>query len=198
MGAHARTNSPSGSRRWLACPGSERMIRQATEQGLVDAPGPWAAEGSALHSGAERQVWHLITGEGDAVALGDDLGEGYLADAERLEAIQYYATYITRLLGGKTPTLFGVETQVDLSRYLPDWFGTADFWWLDTDTSTLHVVDAKFGRKPVDAENNPQLMIYALGLLDELDLYAEVKNVQLHIVQPRLAGADEEEVSDGR
>jgi hypothetical protein len=53
--------------------------------------------------------------------------------------------------------------------------------------SRLHVIDLKYGRGVrVDAERNPQLILYALAALDTLDPLGEVTDVMLTIHQPRL------------
>ena len=51
----------------------------------------------------------------------------------------------------------------------------------------LHVCDLKFGKgEPVSAEENPQLAIYAGAALAAFDFLGEIREVCMHIVQPRL------------
>jgi hypothetical protein len=53
---------------------------------------------------------------------------------------------------------------------LPGAFGTADAIVLSDDGETLTVVDYKNGYTEVDAERNAQLMLYALGALNGVEL----------------------------
>ena len=53
--------------------------------------------------------------------------------------------------------------------------------------SYIHIIDLKLGRGvQVDAERNPQLMIYGLGVLSKAELLYDPKVVRLTIFQPRL------------
>lgn len=64
-------------------------------------------------------------------------------------------------------------------------WGTVDAALLTT--SSIHVFDLKYGEnEPVDAKNNAQLMLYAVGLYQAYKpLYPSVNDIVLHIVQPR-------------
>jgi len=78
-----------------------------------------------------------------------------------------------------------VERRVDYSAYMPDMldvpsFGTADIVIKSSLERTIAIIDLKYGRINVEAKNNYQLMLYALGCLsDEYDEY------HLCIYQPR-------------
>lgn len=54
-------------------------------------------------------------------------------------------------------------------------------------TQTIHVFDLKYGEnEPVDAKNNAQLMLYAVGLYQAYKpLYPSINDIVLHIIQPR-------------
>lgn len=54
-------------------------------------------------------------------------------------------------------------------------------------TSSIHVFDLKYGEnEPVDAKNNAQLMLYAVGLYQTYkSLYPSITDIVLHIIQPR-------------
>jgi hypothetical protein len=82
------------------------------------------------------------------------------------------------------------EKRVDFSQYVPEGFGTADCLILAGDT--LHVVDYKHGKGVVvDADHNPQMMLYALGAMSELSLLYRFKFVHMTIVQPRVSNISE-------
>lgn len=67
------------------------------------------------------------------------------------------------------PTLLVlIEQRLDFSCYVPDGFGTGDC--LIVADKLLHIIDFKYGQGVlVDAEENPQMMLYALGALRQFD-----------------------------
>jgi hypothetical protein len=83
---------------------------------------------------------------------------------------------------------YGIEHRTEFSRYvdIEGQFGTTDTWIANLEENELIVADAKFGYRPVAVEDNSQLMIYALGVLDELSLVYEFEKVRLMIFQPRV------------
>ena len=61
-----------------------------------------------------------------------------------------------------------IEQRLDFSCYVPDGFGTGDC--LIVADKLLHIIDFKYGQGVlVDAEENPQMMLYALGALRQFD-----------------------------
>lgn len=92
-----------------------------------------------------------------------------------------------------------VEVRVDLSDWLPEQFGTCDTFWLvpvkrKPGVYDLYVSDLKFGiGKPVSAEGNKQLRLYALGAWVALGR-PQIRNVILNIDQPRAGGMKFDEI----
>ena len=79
-----------------------------------------------------------------------------------------------------------------------DIYGAVDLWWLDANLC-LHILDYKFGKTPVEVEENSQLKAYALGLAsmipdtveidgEQVSLMNEGSKVYLHVVQPDVLG----------
>lgn len=63
-------------------------------------------------------------------------------------------------------------------------FGTGDC--LIIANKTLYIIDLKYGRGVlVDAEDNPQMMLYALGALNIFDALYDIEEVEMTIFQPR-------------
>ena len=79
---------------------------------------------------------------------------------------------------------------------IPVQFGTSDPVIIQPEQRELICMDLKYGRGvQVYAEQNEQLMLYALGALDEFGLLYEFDTVLLVIHQPRLNHLDEWRVS---
>ena len=174
---HARF-SPSAAKRSLNCPPSLVLGEQFAEE-----ESPYAAEGSAGHALAEHLIKkHLKQRSKRPVS-------DYYSD-DLLESVQAYVDYcIGEIEDAKhecPDPYFAVEQRVDVSAYVAECFGTADMVVV-TDT-VLHIIDLKLGRGvEVEADDNPQLKIYGLGLLTIHEMLRDIEVVRLTIYQPRLA-----------
>lgn len=185
MGGHARF-SPSAAKRRLNCPPSLVL-----EEQFADEESGYAAEGSAGHALAEHLVKkHLKLRSKRPVS-------DYYSD-ELLEAVDEYVTYVIGEIEEakricKDP-VFSVEQRVDASDYVDECFGTADMV-IVTD-KVAHIIDLKLGKGvPVFSEENPQLMIYGLGILSMAELLYDVETVRLTIFQPRLDNSSTWDIS---
>lgn len=77
-----------------------------------------------------------------------------------------------------------IEQYLDFSCYVPDGFGTGDCIIISDEK--LHIVDFKYGMGIlVEAEDNPQMKLYALGALELYDALYDIKEVSMTIFQPR-------------
>ena len=67
----------------------------------------------------------------------------------------------------------------DLTDVVPDGFGTNDA--IVIAEGEMHVHDLKFGRGVrVEAQNNPQLMLYAYGAFTGFDSFYDIKRITAH------------------
>ena len=181
--------SPSKSHMWLACPGSMAFPENQDPDGGSSA---YADDGSATHYFASE----LLQGrEHTEVTIN---GKVYVCDDERGDRVQGYVDDVRRRAAGGY--LF-VERFVDLSHTLgEDQGGTADAVIALPSRRMAIVEDLKDGSgekvyASYQGEPNPQLALYALGALPELELFGEIDNVQLVIYQPKLNHIDEFEIS---
>lgn len=77
-----------------------------------------------------------------------------------------------------------IEQHLDFSCYVPEGFGTGDCIIVSDDR--IHIVDFKYGIGVlVEAENNPQMKLYALGALALYDALYDIREVSMTIFQPR-------------
>ena len=168
--------SASSSERWLCCPPSARL-----EETIPEKASAYAAEGTLAHSRAEEKLTNYLEGH--------PRKKVQCPDKEMDEATTNYRNYVIEVLNAekkKDPCaqLF-VEVEVDLSKWIPEGFGTSDAVVVSTDT--LHVIDFKYGAGvPVNAYHNSQLLLYAAGTMNIYEPLYGFSNVTVHIYQPRI------------
>lgn len=180
--------SASGAHRWLHCTGSPLL-----EKDFPDSTSVYAQEGTLAHELCELKLMDY-TGEitkRKLTSMKNKLMKSELWQPEMDSTSEAYLDYIKDITMSYTvkPVIL-TEKRVDFSRYVPEGFGTADCLILAGDT--LHVVDYKHGKGVVvDADHNPQMMLYALGAMSELSLLYRFKFVHMTIVQPRVNNISE-------
>lgn len=183
--------SASGAHRWLSCPPSAKL-----EAELPDKTSPYAREGTLAHLLAEHKAAVAI---GDLKAKEYDLwlknsfpkSDGYdeFFNAEMDECATAYADFIKAKLNETWETcqdaFAELEVKLDFSEWVPKGFGTGDCIIVADDV--LNVIDLKYGKGvAVDAEDNDQMKLYALGALKAYEDLYDVKEICMTIFQPRL------------
>jgi len=171
---HSRV-SPSGYEAALLCPGRPLATAQYPRTSNEAAD-----EGTDAH---ELAAFCLTAGVTPDRMVGEKLPLGHVVTQEMADFVTVYVDHVNSLRGMQY-----VEQWVDIDRWIgEEGGGTADA--IVREGCALRVVDLKYGlRHAVSAENNPQLMGYALGALDKFDPDREITHVFLHIVQPRNGG----------
>ena len=182
---HARF-SPSAANRRIHCPPSLLLEEQFEEGESV-----YAAEGTAGHSLAEHLVRKYLKLRTKRPA------SEYYTD-ELVSAVDEYVSFVIAEIEEarrvcKQPIIL-VEQRVDASEYVENCFGTADMVII-TD-KMAHIIDLKLGKGvEVHAEENPQLMIYGLGVLHMAEALYDIETVRMTIFQPRLFNSSTWDVS---
>ena len=179
MGNHALL-SASSSHRWLNCPPSARLC-----EGYDDKGSNFAAEGSDAHSLCEYKLRKALGMEAK-----DPTEDLTWYDAEMEESASGYAAFVMELVAEAKKTcsdpVILIEQRLDYSKYVQSGFGTGDCVLISD--GTLHIVDFKYGRGVlVEAEDNPQMKLYALGALEIFDCLYDIDTVSMTIYQPRRA-----------
>lgn len=177
MAKHAYL-SASASHRWLSCPPSAKLCAE-----IRDEASPYAQQGTDAHELCEYKVLH---------ALGEDVKDPTenldFFDTEMDDCTDEYCFYVMEQFAKakqlcEDPKVL-VEQRLDFSKWVPDGFGTGDC--LIVADKVLQIIDFKYGLGIlVEAENNPQMMCYALGALDVYDGIYDIETVEMTIFQPR-------------
>ena len=181
----------SGASRWLKCPGSVTFSR-----GVADDESEHAALGTAAHTlGAiclttDTDAWEHMGkwpgSDGHLYQEPDDPSCWFQADKEMVDAVQVYLNGVRSEHRERNQYNSFVERRFHCPSIHPLFFGTSDFCHVDAEDRTLHVWDYKHGAGIViEVQENPQLMYYAVGVLEDLDLWRAVDKVVLHVAQPR-------------
>lgn len=182
--AHALL-SASSAHRWLACPPSA-----VAAEAYPDQDTEFTREGTLAHEVAEvvaRQ--RLLPSTAPA-----SLPEG--ATHEMVDCANEYADYILEQLKSEHALVL-LEQRVDYSPWAPGGFGTCDCIIVQDDVLTI--IDYKYGQGvAVDATDNSQMKLYALGALNDYGFALEVTKVEMHIFQPRInnVSKDTQQVED--
>lgn len=171
--------SASSAERWIKCPPSALPNATVEDKGSV-----YAEEGTAAHALCEAKILRAL-GMSDEPEPHD---ETYY-NKEMEECAEGYKNFVLDECAKATSPEIFIEQRLDFSEYVPDGFGTGDCVIISEDS--LHIIDFKYGKGvEVNAENNAQLMCYALGALAIFsDLY-EINDVILTIYQPRKSHID--------
>lgn len=186
-GQHALL-SASSSARWLNCPPSARLGEHYEDRGS-----DYAAEGTDAHTLAE---YRLRTALGlDAV---DPIENLTWYNGEMEDCAAGYASYVLEQVETAkqncTDPVVLIEQRVDFSHWVEGGFGTAD--GIIIADGTLQVIDYKHGLGVlVSAEENPQMMLYALGALELFDGIYDIDTVLMTIYQPRRGNLSTYELS---
>lgn len=176
--------SPSSAHRWMQCTPSARL-----EQQFPDSSSSAAEEGTLAHELAETRLsihFNRITPTQYA-SIYTRIKDNPLFSSEMEEYVDSYASFVLEKMAeaGPEAEIF-LEDHIDLTRYIPEAFGTIDA--IIMADGTLYIIDLKYGKGvEVFANDNEQLMIYALGALDAYGTLYDITDLELNIYQPRLA-----------
>ena len=173
----------SGASRWRLCPGSVRVIQEAKANGDIPkkTEDKFSTEGTVAHGWATK-------------VLTDEIPLGEVPDEfrEHLEGYINFCRGVEQLAidsqPGNCPIVVLNERTVPLF-YRPQDRGTVDHAVICP--AFIHVTDLKYGAGiKVDAEENDQAQVYAISLLDELEImegheFSDETPVHVTIYQPR-------------
>ena len=176
----------------MPCPGSVGLSDGVPS----DEDNEFSAPGTAAHALAEAALqqegdaWEYI-GQGvnareKIIYLANVPEDAILIDKDMADAVQVYLSAVREWHPDRNQGNTWIERRFHCPTIHKYHYGTADLVHLDKENKTLHVWDYKHGAGiVVEAKMNVQVMYYACGVLEDLDLWEDVDRVTLHIAQPR-------------
>lgn len=194
-GQHA-TFAPSSAHRIATCPAS--LLRT---KDLPDRPSFEAVEGTVAHALHELALKHgidpatYVGRRADYILLPNELTPDEWALLEGWTVPAEMPGYVTESVDWcrECPGEHFVEQRLRIDPWtpIPDQYGTSDHVAVDFVGRSLWVTDLKYGKGvQVFAERNLQAVCYALGALDEFEVFGGIDRVYIRISQPRLDHRD--------
>ena len=169
--------SPSSSERWINCTAS------AKHNVGSDTGSTYAQQGTDAHALCEYKVKKAL-----GYKMCDPTPDLEFNDEEMEECATAYCEFIIEVVQAAKEScpdpLVLVEQRLDFTRWVAESFGTADC--ICVADGTMTVVDFKYGLGVlVDAENNSQMQMYALGALNIFESLYDIQTIRMIIFQPR-------------
>jgi hypothetical protein len=171
--------SASSAKRWLECPPSARLCEH-----YPDTTSVYAEDGTMAHQLCEFYLKKAL----EIKCEDPHENNPFCFDSETEDCANSYVQFILEILEKskqtcKDPKVF-IEQKVDYSRWVEEGFGTCDCAVIAD--GTLHICDYKHGSGVlVEADDNPQMKLYALGCLEIFDGIYDISTVSMTIFQPR-------------
>lgn len=179
--------SASGSARWIACPPSAKLEAQFPEESTA-----YQEEGTLAHELCEIEAGIVldIINPSDYLKKKQEIQKSSYYNQEMQECAENYAAFVMSVFEERKKTcpdaFIELEVRLDFSKYVKDGFGTGDC--IIISDGQLEVIDFKYGKGvKVEAADNSQMKLYALGALAAYgDLY-DFESVGMTILQPRIS-----------
>ena len=180
--------SPSSAHKWMVCTPSAKF-----EARYPDKESVYVAEGTKAHALCARLL--ILASRAMTLYVAEKIIDYRLSkldesfDEEMKEAARGYAMFVLTDYFERKEKVgearLEVEVLLDLGEFIPEGFGTSDAVIISG--NTLHVIDFKYGKGVrVEAENNPQMLIYAVGAYSFYNAIYDVDEVLTSIYQPRI------------
>lgn len=192
--AHALL-SASDSYRWLNCPPAARLTEH-----IPDTSSVYAEEGTLAHSLGELELKYSLEEikQSTYTRRLRDIKKHELYSEDMPDYIERYTAYVLEQFAeAKSRTadaVIFIEQRLEYSRWVPEGFGTVDC--IIIGDGLMEVIDLKYGKGvEVSAEDNTQMMLYALGAYDAYGWIFNIDQIRMTIIQPRLDSISSWEIS---
>lgn len=176
------------------------MASPRLEEGMEDTSSVFAEEGTLAHAYCAKKLKASIGQPTDSEDKEIEELNGKYHSGEMDEYTDTYHSIVMAKLAEarkrtRDATLL-VEVRLDFGDWVPDSFGTADAVIIAD--GTMEIIDFKYGKGvKVSAEENPQMMIYAIGAYEEFSLEYDIRDIRMTIVQPRIDNLSESSIDVG-
>lgn len=183
----------SQAERILNCPGSVPLSR-----GIKNKDNPASMRGTAAHACLEfiirnhkllnnpktrKKILEKAENSSSIIVDSDEVKHKIDWDNEMIDHALDALTWIKSQVG-PTGSVF-VESRIDSSRFTTKGQGsTLDVAIANWRARELVIIDYKYGRHPVKAKKNSQLIYYALGMIIKLKAFSKFDRIRLVIIQP--------------
>lgn len=174
---------PSSAHRWMHCTPSAVL-----ESHFPSTTSKYAEEGTLAHAIVEERLGRVIKGKPRGTTSARlKKKEHYKPEMD--DYCDEYVTMVTEIFDdltkqGRHPVMYS-ESKVDFSEWVENGYGTCDTSIIADDT--LYIFDFKYGANvKVEAKDNPQLRLYALGAYNEFSTIYDIDTIIMYIVQPRV------------
>lgn len=170
--------SASSSHRWLHCPPSAKLCAEEDNK-----PSPYAQEGTDAHSLCQFKLEQAL-----GMKTNDPIENLEFYDGEMESYAEEYVAFVIEQFEEarhycSDPVIL-IEQHLDFSKYVESGFGTGDC--VIVADNVLQIIDYKYGLGIlVSADENPQMMCYALGAIEIFDGIYDIDTVKMTIFQPR-------------
>lgn len=187
--------APSRAKQWLSCPLSavlsQKLSKSSTVGGafietdsLNEQYADFIQQGVLAHKYAEQLF--------NSVYFGTPIEPMNLPD-EIIQAVNKYNLMIHHVVYESAGKIIYLNTEQDVNIELnmnAKKAGVICYGKYDAvaiTTSSIHVFDLKYGEnEPVDAKNNAQLMLYAVGMYQQYKhMFTDTIDISLHVYSPR-------------
>jgi hypothetical protein len=165
----------------MTCSGSVRLEAPFPDRGSI-----FAEEGTAAH---ELAAAVLLSDKAAVDFIGTEIAVASNTYPVTREMADFVQDYVDLVRAEAVGAELRVEQRLPIGQITGEEgaMGTADAVILDVANRNIKVIDLKYGRGVrVEALDNPQLQMYALGALDQYSIVGDFDTITMIIHQPRL------------
>lgn len=188
--------SPSSAERWLHCTPSAREEEKYAEENSSESS-LYAQEGTLAHELGCNLIAYTLKWDKDSTIADlepfinniESIKKNPLYNKEMLDYMQSYKDFVIEKYNEmrsktKDAAVF-LEQKLDFSLFVKEGFGTGDS--IIIGDGNIEIIDLKYGQGVrVEAKENKQMMLYALGAYTAYSYIYDIKSVTMTIYQPRL------------